>query len=771
MMKPAKKDNFERYNASVRVSSDVTDWLQLRAGIMYSKRQKNYPYATSSTTADPWLYLYRWGPTYPYGYSDDQPIRSSASETAAANTASKTFNFTNINAGFTVTPIKNWTIDFDYNFSNQEDIDYKPGTRYTALDAWSAPVAVYNTDGTRKYVNDSGLEVPAGTAGAMQAWQMSYYEYTGFGANPDHIYRSTYNGYRNTINLRTDYNWQINEDNNIKVMVGLSSVKFTGESNWSQRTGLQNIINPQFNFASGTQTSGGGKEWDSQVGVYGRLNYNYKEKYLLEANIRYDGTSKFPSHLQWRWFPSFSAGWRVTEEPWMEWSKPVLSALKLRGSWGKIGDQSVSNSLYIPTMSGAQNSWLVNGEKLYYVGTPKAVAADITWQDIATLDLGLDARFFNSSLGLSFDWFRRDTDNMIVPMPGISPVFGAAAPNVNRGALRTNGYEVMVDYNYRFKNGIGINVTATFADAKTKITKYGDTKAISGWYVGKTYGEIWGYETDRLYQASDFLYNADGSFQTVRVDATTGKVLPAGSTGGVLVNKLAGENPVYQAKLQTGTFIFGPGDVKFKDINNDGMISDGARLTDDHGDLKVIGNSTPRYEYSFRIGADWKGFDVSVFFQGVGKREIWGSGFLATPGFNAYDGAMPQAIAGNFWKEDRTDAFYPRAFNLGGSDASTTTNMVPQSKYLLDMSYLRIKNITVGYTLPEVISRKIYLQNVRIYVALENFFTFDKLGGLPIDPEEVSGYSMYNSSNYNLGRTGVGAPTFKSASVGLQLTF
>ena len=211
--------------------------------------------------------------------------------------------------------------------------------------------------------------------------------------------------------------------------------------------------------------------------------------------------------------------------------------------------------------------------------------------------------------------------------------------------------------------------------------------------------------------------------------------------------------------------------MKLKDINNEGMISDGARLTDDHGDLKVIGNSTPRYEYSFRIGADWKGFDVSVFFQGVGKREIWGSGFLATPGFNAYDGAMPQAIAGNFWKEDRTDAFYPRAFNLGGSAASTTTNMVPQSKYLLDMSYLRIKNITVGYTLQEVISRKIYLQNVRIYVALENFFTFDKLGGLPIDPEEVSGYAMYNSSNYNLGRTGVGAPTFKSASVGLQLTF
>lgn len=213
-------------------------------------------------------------------------------------------------------------------------------------------------------------------------------------------------------------------------------------------------------------------------------------------------------------------------------------------------------------------------------------------------------------------------------------------------------------------------------------------------------------------------------------------------------------------------------------MNGDGSINDGSRTTDDHGDLKKIGNSTPRYEYGFRLGADYKGFDVSVFFQGVGKREVWGAGFLAIPGYNSADGAMPQAIAGNFWKEDRTDAFYPRAWNLGApglGDSGYSYNMQKQSRYLLDMSYLRIKNITVGYTLPKDLLKKVWIQKARIYFALENFVTWDNLNGLPIDPEEVSGYSMFADNdakdNYNSGRTGVGTPTFKSMSVGIQLNF
>ena len=204
-------------------------------------------------------------------------------------------------------------------------------------------------------------------------------------------------------------------------------------------------------------------------------------------------------------------------------------------------------------------------------------------------------------------------------------------------------------------------------------------------------------------------------------------------------------------------------------MNGDGEIDAGSRLLDDHGDLEIIGNSTPRFEYGLRLGADWHGVDASIFLQGVGSRQIWGVGFLAIPGFHASDGAMPQAIAGDFWRPDRTNAYYPAPYNLAGSN--TGNNMQVQSKYLLDMSYLRIKNITVGYNLPSSVLNRIMLKQARIYVSLENFITFDQLNGLPIDPESISGYSMFNETNYNLGRTGIGTPTFKSASVGLQINF
>ncbi len=539
-------------------------------------------------------------------------------------------------------------------------------------------------------------------------------------------------------------------------LVGMSAVTYDFGSHWAQKTTLIDVANPQFSLATGTQTSGGSEAWESQLGYFARANYNYAEKYLIEANIRYDGTSKFPGHMQWRWYPSFSAGWRMMQEPWMQWAKPIMSSMKLRASWGSIGDQTVSNALYVPTMSSVTSLWLQSGSKLVYYGTPAAVSAAITWQDITTLDVGFDARFFNSALGISFDWFQRDTENMIVPSEGIPPTYGTSAPRGNFGSLRTRGWEVAVDFGYAFGNGLILSALVTLADATTKITKYGTTTSIDDWYVGKTYGEIWGYETDRLYQNDDFEYDGAGNLVLVT------------SKDGYQVYKT--KDGVTQGRLQnSANFKFGPGDVKFKDLDGDGVISPGSRLIDDHGDLKVIGNSTPRYEYGFRLGAEYRGFDLQVFFQGVGQRHIWGNSSMTIAGYNSGDGAQAQAIAGNFWKPDRTDAFYPRPYNNANSNSNN--NMQVQTRYLLDMSYLRMKNLTVGYALPAAWTRKANISKLRVYVALENFLTFDNLMGLPIDPEEVAGYSVYNTSNYNTGRTGVGTPTFKTASVGVQVNF
>ena len=771
LMKLAKHDDFRRWNGAVRISTEINKYITFRAGANYSKRNKRYAYATNSTTADPWLYLYRWDSTYPMGYDEHgNELRSPASEIHQANTANIENNYLSFNTGATINLTKDWKIEIDYTYAGEDQIWKKNGTKFTAADTWSAPVKRLDENGQQIYVNNQGNVVPAGSEGAIAAYDLLYHQYTTDGANPDHIRREVKNAKRHTLNITTDYNWQINDDNNLKVLIGMNRTDWESEDNWSQITNLTDIISPSWDKTIGTQTSSGNLYWDGQLGFFGRINYNLMDKYLLEANVRYDGSSKFPSNLQWRTFPSFSAGWRIGEEAFMQWAKPALSSLKLRGSWGMIGDQTVPNTLYVPTISqGNTNTyaWLdADGNKLIMTGTPAAIDANITWQDIYTLDFGVDARFFNGELGVTFDWFQRDTKNMIVTGAGVAPTFGAGAPKGNFGSLRTKGWELSIDYNHRFNNGLSVNAMFTLSDALTEITEYGDTKSIDSWYVGKQYGEIWGYRTDRLYQKDDFVYEGD---KLVKTWALNGKEVAAGTPGAKEVNKLKDPNGIYQDYFQSGTFRFGPGDVKFQDLNGDGQINDGSRSIDDHGDVEKIGNTTPRFEYGLRLGASYKGFDASIFMQGVGNRKLWGAGFLAIPGFNTGDGAMPQAIAGDYWTEENTNAFYPAACNMGGSNSGY--NLQKQDRYLLDMAYFRIKNITIGYTLPSELTKKILINKARIYLACENFFTFDKLNGLPIDPEEISGYSMFNSDNYNSGRTGVGTPTMKNMSVGIQLNF
>ncbi len=768
MMKPAEHDDFSRYNGTIRLSTEISKYVTLRAGAIYSDRNKRYPYVTNSTTADPWLYLYRWGPIQPLGYENGQPMRSPVSETEQANTANQQNKYFNVNIGALVNLTKNWILDFDFTNANETYINNRLGTRYTALNSWGGAVPLNDENGNRIYVNEQGQQVPSTTPKAMPAYQLGLTEYTAHGANPDHIYRNVLNGVTNTLNITTTYNLNLKEDHALKFLLGVNRVTYDAKNNWSQKTDLADITDPQFGKAVGTMTSGGNTYQEAQLGYFGRINYAFRDKYLLEGNLRYDGSSKFPSRLWWRYFPSVSAGWRITEEPWMQWILPVVTSMKIRASWGIIGDQTVPSGLYVPSMTTSQTSWLEpGGSKATSVGTPAAVVRDITWQDLESSNLGIDLRLFNNSLGITAELYRRDTKNMIVPGEGVSLTFGAGAPKGNYGSMRTDGWEISIDYNHRFENGLGINVMGTLSDAVTTVLKYGDTQSVDGWYEGKKYGEIWGYRTDRLYQKGDFALDADGNLQKIVLTKNE-----SSKYAGKTANKLSDANgkPIYQVFLQNNSnFFFGPGDVKFIDLNGDGEIDAGSRLLDDHGDLEIIGNSTPRFEYGLRLGADWHGVDASVFFQGVGSRQIWGEGFLTTPGYHASDGAMPQAIAGNFWKPDKTDAFYPAPYNMAGSN--TGNNMQVQSKYLLDMSYLRVKNITVGYTLPSTLLNKIMLQKVRIYASLENFFTFDNLGGLPIDPEVISGYSMFNETNYNLGRTGVGTPVFKSGSLGLQINF
>jgi TonB-linked SusC/RagA family outer membrane protein len=561
-----------------------------------------------------------------------------------------------------------------------------------------------------------------------------------------------------------------------KFMAGLNAVKSITKTVWGSKVGLMMPSNPQFDLASGAKDTGGATYWESQLGFFGRLNYAFQQKYLLEANLRYDGSSKFPTQLKWRWFPSFSAGWRASEESFMKWAKPVLSSLKFRGSYGVIGDQTVSNGLYVSALTSYTSSFIGGGVKLPYYGTPPTVDGNLTWQDIKTLDLGADIVLFDE-LSATFDWYNRTTSNMIVPGLVLPNSYGAPAPQGNYGELQTKGWELAINYNHRFANGIGVNGMFTLSDANTYITNYTEGSpeklGASDWWTGKRYGDIWGYRTDRLYQKDDFEYDTSGNLIVIKVPLNPND--PNSATKDMY--KLKGDNPVYQPFVQDlGSFMFGPGDVKYKDLNGDGRINNGNNVADDCGDLDVIGNTTPRYNYGFRLGADYKGFDMQVFFQGVGKREIWGDGGLVTPGYNLGDGATTSAITDDFWKEDRTNAFYPRPYNMavGAGGISTRDNMQIQDRYLLNMAYLRLKNLTLGYSLPQNIIKKALLTKARVYLSMENIITWDHLRGLPVDPETITGYSMWREgidTNYNWSRTGQGMPMFKNVSFGIQLTF
>ncbi|HYC27455.1 MAG TPA: SusC/RagA family protein, partial [Chitinophagaceae bacterium] len=383
-------------------------------------------------------------------------------------------------------------------------------------------------------------------------------------------------------------------------------------------------------------------------------------------------------------------------------------------------------------------------------------------------NFGVDLTLLKNKISISFDLFQRDTKNMIVPQEGVPLTFGVGAPRGNYGALTTKGWELTIDFNHRFQNGLGINFRGNISDARTTLTSYGSGTQVNSNYNGKEIGEIWGYRTDRLYQLEDFELDANGKPILITLTAAESP-LYAGKKAYKL-KATGGKTPVYQPFLQnSANFFFGPGDVKFRDVNGDGEINNGSNTLADHGDLEVIGNSTPRYEYGFRLGADFKGFDISAFFQGVGSRQVWGDGFLAIPGYQSGDGAMPQAIAGNFWTPETPNAFYPAAYNNAGSNIAN--NMQIQDRYLLNMAYLRLKNLTLGYSLPKRIIQRAWISSFRVYVGLENFITWDHLNGLPIDPESINGYSMWNTTNYNLGRTSTGVPAFKSVSAGLQLNF
>ena len=586
-------DDYKRYSFNANVNTQIRDWWSARASVMFSRSQKKEPYKYTSGYTDVWYYLLRWPAFYPYGTYQGKPFRSAITEIEQANHEYTTRNFTRVNLGTTISPIEGLDVNFDYTF------------------------ALYNT-----YLKREGGEV---------------YGYDFFNTNNPLQYTSLYSATHNRVVEDSEYTMSntfkayatyaktFNENHNLKVMVGMDAETRERLGHYSARQTLVSFDKPEIKLAIGDQFVDGDPYHNdfASAGVFGRVNYDYKGKYLAEVNARYDGSSRFPEGKKWALFPSGSIGWRLSEENFMKWAKPALSDFKFRGSWGTIGNQDVAANSYLSVMSvGASSGWSVGGKELPYIGVPSVISPSLTWERVTTMDFGFDARLFDNSLAITFDWYQRTTSDMHTPGETLPATFGSTSmPKVNEGEMQGRGFEFGVSYQKQFNCGLGLSVSANISKVQEKITKYNNpNKNIYGLYEGKIIGEIWGYETDRLFQYEDCKQITDDKGNSMWVIDTDKQGIAD------------------QSLYETGSFKYGPGDVKYKDLDGDGKITYGTETLEDHGDLKRIGNTLPNFEYGFTIGLTYKGFDFSTFFQGVGSRDVWAVGQIGIPGYMPGEG-------------------------------------------------------------------------------------------------------------------------------------
>ena len=480
------------------------------------------------------------------------------------------------------------------------------------------------------------------------------------------------------------------------------------------------------------------------LGVFGRLNYNYADKYLVEFSGRYDGTSRFPKGHRWGFFPSASAGWRISEEPFWSPIKGFWNKAKIRASYGTLGNQQVSNYYYFDTISLSNKSYTFNGSESAKAATMSNPVSDaLTWETVISYNLGLDLGFLKDRLNISADAYIRDTENMLTTSMTLPNVYGASAPKENAADLRTKGYEIAVSWHDSFRlagKPFSYNLTGTLGDNITKITRYNNPeKLLTDKYEGMTLGEIWGYHVIGLFESDE-----EADAWASQYDLT-------------VVNKaeLACKAPYNKVMA---------GDMQFANLDGDAhmkgdktAISNGSNTLDDPGDRMVIGNSLPRYRYSFKGDFSWMGFDFSMFLQGVGKCDwypdancvyFWGPYSYRRATFISKD------LQGNCWSEDNTSGYFPR------QRAQLVKNSVVNDRYLQDASYLRLKNLTLGYTIP---LKTRAIQRARVYFSGENlgYISPMKKYCKTVDPEAAT-TSAYGDCLY---------PYSKTMTVGIDITF
>lgn len=687
-----KFDNYRRFNLNGGLVSDLTDWLKVTYRSRYSNELAKEP-TTEYNEGRGRLY------TYAYGTFPTQPIY---------NPDGSLTNTTRIAVG----------VGGGERNDDQHRLD-----NILAFDLDLAKGLTAHVDGT---------------------WRMNFQDYQSlrkqvFGSTPtgDKYLIDGTESYLNkqtalnrywTLQAYTTYEKSI-KDHTFKLQLGAQAEENTYRqlSGYGKNLFIQDL--PALAIAQGDRSiSDAINDW-ATAGFFGRFNYNFGERYLLELNGRRDGSGRYARGKRWGFFPSGSMGWVMSKENFWTTLAPIINFAKLRMSYGTVGNQGNSAGyLHVPTMSVvSQTPWIFNGVRLPYVQTPGILNMNRTWEKITTAEIGIELGAFDNRLTAEANYFNRNSWDIIGPPTPKSAVLGTSAPQVNNAEFVTKGVELMLNWKDKLRANWGYNLGLNLADGKSKITKYNTSaNSISGWYVGKEIGEIWGYKVDRLLTKDDFAEN--------------GKLI------------------VDQSKIHA---LWYPGDVKYEDLNNDGSITTGNSTVENPGDLKIIGNSTARYRFGLNIGTDYTfksagKLAFSMLLEGVGKRDMffdnsyfyWGAPPASWESSRARSVYTGEHL--DYYRDETTDqrlldhlglnkdSYFPRPYE----STEGNKNMKANSRYLLNGAYVRLKNLIVSYSLSQEWTRKIKIENCQIYFTGENMFVLSKMPSY-LDPETVGGGRMY----------------------------
>lgn len=543
-------------------------------------------------------------------------------------------------------------------------------------------------------------------------------------------------------NIYTDYETNLG-DHYLKVMAGYNYEQSVYNAFSAGRNGLIYADASDLNLALGQSitTAGGYEKWAILGGFY-RVNYSYKDRYLLELDGRYDGSSKFPTDQRYAFFPSASAGWRISKESFWHVSPSVISDLKIRGSYGSLGNGNIDSYSYQERFDIHQSGRVIQGVLGQYTNSPGVIPAGLTWETATTADLGLDATLVGNRLNITGDLYTRKTTNMFTVGQTLPAVFGATVPKGNYADMTTKGWELAVTWadafnlhDRPFKYSIGV----WMSDYTATIDKFNNaTRKLTDYYAGQKVGEIWGYVTDGYWTAED-VENAKGS------------------------------QALFKAS-NSGTWL--PGDIKFKDLNGDGVINNGDNTVDNPGDMKIIGNSTPRYNYGINLSGEYANFFVSLFFQGVLKQDWWPGG-EADVFWGQYNRPYNYAFKSqmdDIWSEQNPDAYFPRYRGYVAQNGAGELKAI-QTKYLQNARYIRLKNAQIGYNLPKEWMEKLHIASAKVYLSGENLWSASPLykHTKAMDVESIQGSDrvLTNGTNGN----GNNYPILKSLTFGLSVNF